>query len=323
MLCWGIAETPGMMSQVRALALALGATLDVKTLPIGKPWDMLPNIAYATPLGGRIFKNFIARDINPPYPDLVISCGRRASMAALGLKHVIQNDKTKFIHIHHPCVPVKCFDLVVTVDHDKLDGANVIKTRFALHSVTPAALAEARQRSQPRFAAYPTPHVAVLLGGTTNHYEFTIEAMAQIVMALGRMVNATPGSLLITPSRRTGDANIAMLKSVFAANPRVYIYDEVEENPYMGMLALASTIVVTNDSINMMSEAAATGKPIYILPLPKHSSTKQARFADGLIRDGIARLWSGKLENWHYDVSNEMETLAAEVRRRLNLLPSH
>lgn len=315
--CWGITDgTAGMTSQVRALAQALGATIELKMLPIGKPWDLLPNIIYATPLGGIIFKRFIAPGnnvLNPPYPDLVISCGRRASMAALGLKRAIRSSNTKFIHIHHPCVPVKCFDLIVTVDHDKLDGPNVIKTRFALHSVTPSTLEQARQHFAPRFASYPAPLTAVLLGGTTNSYQFTVEAMAQVVMALQRL----PGSLLITPSRRTGEANIAMLKAVFANNPRVYIYDEVEENPYMGMLALADTLVVSNDSVNMMTDAAATRKPVYILTLPGHKDTKQSRFAEGLIKDGIARPLSGKLESWNYQIENEMEKLAEEIKRRL------
>jgi mitochondrial fission protein ELM1 len=320
--CWGITDgTAGMTSQVRALAQALGVTLDLKMLPIKKPWDWVPNIAYATPLGGIIFKHFIAFGdvLNPPYPDVIISCGRRASMAALGLKAYIKSKKPermpRFIHIHHPCVPLKCFDLVVTVDHDKLDGANVLKTRFALHSITPATLAEAKQKFAPRFAAYPEPRLAVLLGGTTNAYDFTVEAMAQVVMTLQRL----PGSLLITPSRRTGDANISMLKAVFASNPRVYIYDEVEENPYMGMLALAETIVVSNDSVNMMTDAAATGKPVYILNLPGHKETKQARFAEGLIKDGIARPLTGKIESWSYQAGNEMEKLAEEIKRRLAL----
>src|SRR5690348_838926 len=101
MLAWGIAETHGMASQVRALALAMGAELEMKTLPVGKPWAALPNIVYATPLGGMIFRRCIASDrqmLEPPYPDLVISCGRKASMAALGLKHAIRSGKTRFIH---------------------------------------------------------------------------------------------------------------------------------------------------------------------------------------------------------------------------------
>ena len=89
--CWGITSdgTSGMTSQVRALALALGATLELKTLPIGKPWDLLPNLAYATPLVGIILKRFIARGndiLKPPYPDLIISCGRRASDGGAGIE---------------------------------------------------------------------------------------------------------------------------------------------------------------------------------------------------------------------------------------------
>lgn len=317
MLTWGIAETAGMASQARALALALGCTPEMKTLPVKAPWGWLPNLIYATSLGGLIFKHFVARDVHPPYPELVISCGRRASMAALGLKQIIGNGNTKFIHIHDPCVPLKCFDLVVTVDHDKLSGPNVIKTRFALHAVTPAALAQAREHFAPRFADYPKPLIAVLLGGTTHHYNFTPEAMAQVIAALQRL----PGSLLITPSRRTGEENIAMLKAAFAGNPRVYIYDG-GENPYLGLLALADYLIVTSDSVNMMSEAAATGKPLYILPLPGHRNTKQARFAANLIREGIARPLGEKLEKWDYKIENEMEWLAQEVRQRLMCHPA-
>ncbi len=87
----------------------------------------------------------------------------------------------------------------------------------------------------------------------------------------------------------------------------------------MGMLALAETIIVTNDSVNMMSEAHATGKPLYILPLPGHANTKPARFAETLIRSGIARPLGSKLENWNYPVEDEMARLAAEVKAALGL----
>src|SRR5690606_25413087 len=147
------------------------------------------------------------------------------------------------------------------MEHDKIAGTNVIKTRFALHSVTKSALAEARARFIPRFLNYPKPHVAVLLGGSTNKYVLGQPGMANVISRLQLLLAQTEGSLLITPSRRTGEGNIAMLKGAFAGEPRVYIYDFTEENPYMGLLALADHIVVTDDSVNMMSEAAATGKP--------------------------------------------------------------
>ena len=126
-------------------------------------------------------------------------------------------------------------------------------------------------------------------------------------------------SLLITPSKRTGDDNIAMLRAAFANNIRAYVYDFVEENPYMGLLALADTIIVSDDSVNMMSEAHATGKPLYILPLPGHDETKPARFAQKLIEEKSARKLSKILESWHYEQSVEMQHLAQNIK---DLLPA-
>ena len=96
-------------------------------------------------------------------------------------------------------------------------------------------------------------------------------------------------TLLVTPSRRTGEVQTAMLQSAFPM-PGAYVYDGKGENPYLGLLALADTIIVTDDSVNMMTEACATGKPVYILPLPGHRDTKPARFAKGLIDQGFAHL---------------------------------
>jgi mitochondrial fission protein ELM1 len=156
-----------------------------------------------------------------------------------------------------------------------------------------------------------------LIGGSTNKYALTPQGMMKVITTLQSVIAHTPGSLLITPSRRTGYDNIAMLKAAFAGNDRVYIYDGTGDNPYPGLLAIAQTLIVTNDSVNMMTEAAATGKPLYIIPLEGHADTKPARFAEALIRDGIARPLSGRLESWSYSVKNEMTDMVREIRQRL------
>lgn len=338
MKCWGITPgSAGMVSQVRALASALNLTPEMKTVTVKKPWAYLPNACYATPLARFVVPHFIKEReaLSPPWPELVISCGRRGAIAALGLQYVIPSvsegsqelaqdpslmlGMTTFIHIQDPQVNPKHFDLVIAMEHDRITGPNVLKTRFALHGITPALLDKERQRFAPRFAAYEKPLVAVAIGGSTNKYTLVPEVMAQLILTLQRLVVSTGASLLITPSRRTGEANIAMLKQAFAGNACVYVYDGIEENPYLGLLALADYVVVTDDSVNMMSEAHATGKPLYLLRLPGHIGTKPARFADGLVKDGIARAWEGTLETWHYPARNEMEWLAGEVRGRLSL----
>ncbi|MDE3061276.1 MAG: mitochondrial fission ELM1 family protein, partial [Pseudomonadota bacterium] len=238
MRCWGITDgSAGMVAQVKALAGALGLDAEMKKAELKSPWVGLPNGMVAGPMARFIPKLLSGDALAPPWPELVISCGRRAAVVAMGLKRIAP--QTKFIHIQDPQVSPKHFDLVIAMQHDRLVGKNVISTRFALHSITPAKLEAEKARFAPLFAGYEPPLVAVLVGGSTNKYTLQPEAMAQLVMKLQRLQTAAPCSLLITPSRRTGEENIVMLRNVFAGNPRVYLYDGQGENPYFGMLAVA------------------------------------------------------------------------------------
>lgn len=325
---WGLTDgSAGMVAQVRSLAAALGIDCVMKNANIKDPFSYLPNEFYNF-FPKRFVVPFLMADQNSaldaPYPDMVISCGRRASVIAAGLRYKLQHqsgeNKTKFINIQDPHIRHDNFDLIVAMAHDGITGDNVLKTQYALHVITPKLLEDAREKFLPRFAHYPMPVAAVLLGGSTNKYTLTTEGMSKVVMALQRLIGQTTASVFITPSRRTGEVNASMLQALTGKySERVYVYDGKEENPYMGMLALAEYIIVTNDSVNMMSEAVATGKPIYILPLPGHKDTKPARFAERLIREGIARPIANKLENWSYQVPEEMATLTGEIRQRLEL----
>lgn len=316
MKAWGITSgSAGMAAQVKALATALDIPIEMKTVSLRTPFVYLPNALFSGLLGNYVTAVLQGDSVAPPYPDIIISCGRRSAAVAMGLK--VKAPDTKFIHIQDPQVSSRHFDVVVAMEHDRINGLNVIKAKSALHAITPARLEEARQHFAPRFAAYGKPVYAALIGGTTNKYTLSKEGMARVVMALQRVLQHNEGSLLITPSRRTGDDNIAMLKSAFANNPRAYVYDMVEENPYMAMLALADTLIVTNDSVNMMSEAQATGKPIYLIELPGHEDTKPSRFGERLVEEGVARPLSKTLESWSYDAPDEMDHIAAEVKKKL------
>ncbi len=303
--CWGITDgSAGMVAQVRSLATAMGLEVDMKVIALKKPWSFLPNII----LGG-VLKDFILAHmvkeqgaIAEPYPDLVISCGRKAALVCAGLK--MREPKIRAIHIQDPQMPPDNFDVVVAMQHDRVEGKNVIKTLFALHNISPEALAAAHDKFADIFAAYPKPHIAVLLGGSTNKYRLTAARMLDVIKQIGDVVGKTQGSLLITTSRRTGADNIVALRQAFAGNKRVYIYDGKGQNPYMGMLACADKILVTNDSVNMMSEAFSTGKPVTIIDLEGHKNTKPYNFGE-MIKSRL--LIKG----------DEMEKLAAEVKQKL------
>ena len=323
-LCWGITDgSAGMSAQVIALGESLGLNIVMKKARVKKSAAWLPNTFFDGPTAKLVVPYLLEKgsdSLAAPYPDIVLTCGRRSAIVALGLKAQMKKagHSARFIHIQDPQVRPHHFDLIVAMEHDKLKGPNVIKSPYALHRITPALLESARVQFSPRFAAYPGPLVAVMLGGSTNKYTLTEEAMGMLIDDINSLLETTEGSLLITPSRRTGAENIAMLQHAFSQHSRVYIYDGKEENPYMGLLALADYLVVSNDSVNMMSEARATGKPLYLLPLPGHENTKPARFARKLQKEGSARLVGRMLESWNYEVRDDMAQLAIEIRRRLS-----
>jgi mitochondrial fission protein ELM1 len=320
---WGITDgSAGMSAQVQALAGALGINVQMKKVRIKRSAVWLPNTFFDGPTARLIVPYLLEKGsdrLEAPWPDMVITCGRRAAIAALGLKaHIGKEAPTRFLHIQDPQVRPQNFDLIVAMEHDRIRAPNVIKSPYALHKITPSLLENARMRFEPRFRGYPYPLVAVMLGGSTNKYTLTENAMGKVIDELNNLLENIEGTLLITPSRRTGERNVTMLEHAFSHHPRVYIYDGKEENPYMGLLAMADHLVVSNDSVNMMSEARATGKPLYILTLPGHKGTKPARFAQRLKKEGSARLLGNVLESWNYEVRDDMARLAIAVRERLS-----
>lgn len=318
MRAWGITDgSTGMVSQVKALAELLKIPVDMKVITLPKPYVWLPNSFYASPFTKKMAAFLLQQKVQGVAPKFVISCGRKGAAVSMALKLLMP--KTTFICLQDPRVSSEHFDLVVAMQHDKIIGSNVLKIRFALHQITSETLANAQEKFAVHFETYEKPRVAVLLGGSTNKYTLTQNSMQQVVAQMEQLLAQNTCSLFITPSRRTGEENIRLLDYRFRGNDRVYIYDGQSENPYFALLAASNFIVVTDDSVNMMSEAVATGKPMYILPLAGHKNTKPARFAEALIADGIARKLEDKLEFWSYNVPDEMTWLATEINKKLKL----
>lgn len=325
---WGLTDgSAGMKAQVAALAAALDAELTFRTCRLKKPLGELPNwlsAAVATMLPGFLWRLVSTGDaLDGRAPDIVISCGRRSVPFALHLRRRARSPF--YVHIQQPYVDPRFFDLLVVMAHDKLAKnpspavrEKLAVTRFALHDVSEGKLQAARQAWRERLETYPAPRVGVLLGGSTNRYTLTEAAMTQAITQL-RALREQGGSLLATTSRRTGEANVARLRKAFAGDARVMLYSGEGENPYPGLLALSDVLVVSNDSVNMMTEAAATGKPLYLLQLAGHEGTKPARFAKMLEDSGIARTLPAKdlSARWEYAIPDEAAVVAAEIRRRL------
>ncbi|WP_328702958.1 mitochondrial fission ELM1 family protein [Arenibaculum pallidiluteum] len=310
--CWVVSEgAAGMENQCLGLAWALGLDPVVKRVKLRTPWRQLSPFLK---LGSRFAAGPGGDPIAPPWPDLMIGTGR-SSIAPLLAARKLSGGRTFTVKIQEPQISPRNFDLVVVPRHDRLRGPNVMVTRGALHHVTKAALDAAAERFAPQLAHLPRPRVAVLVGGDNGVYALTPEITATLADRLAMLCDRHGAGLMVTPSRRTGAANEKVLRERLAGKPAV-VWDGKGENPYLGYLGLADYVVVTCDSVSMVSEAASTGKPVYVVDL-EGGSDKFRSFHDGLRADGIIRAFTGELETWTYPPLDDTADVAREVRRRL------
>jgi len=302
----------GMANQVIGLAEALGYPFLEKRLAIRGPWRHLTPQLWIQPLAA------LGPDgdrLAPPWPDVLIAVGRLTTAPALAAKRG-GGGRVFWVQVQDPRFARREVDLIVAPAHDPATGDNVFGTLGAVHRVTAARLSEGAAALAPRLAALPRPLVAVLLGGANRVYRASEALFESLVEQLVALAEAGHG-LAITPSRRTGAANEALLRRRLAGLP-AYIWDGTGDNPYFGLLGLADAVLVTADSVSMVSEAAATGKPVHIIDL-EGGSAKFSRFHRALREAGITRPFTGAIESWRYAPPDDTARAAAEIRRRLAL----
>lgn len=302
----------GMVNQALGLAEAVGFPIVEKTVQVSAPWRWLPPIIWPALLSGAGPEGD-SLDGDPP--DLLIACGRQVIGAALHVR-ARSRGTTFTVYLQHPRVDPRRFDLVAAPMHDRLSGPNVIPVMGALHRVTAEKLRSARDRFAPQLAHLPRPLVAVSLGGSNSAYRFTEADADRLAQALRALATRDRAGLAITPSRRTDAALAARLRDGLAGVPMVF-WDGSGENPYLGFLALADAIVVTCDSVNMISEACSTGTPVYIASLTGDGDSKFSAFHAAMFEANYARPFGGTLERWHYEPLNETASVAEEIRRRM------
>jgi uncharacterized protein len=308
--CWILSEKiAGHDAQSRGLAQALGITPTVRTFRVRAPWRYLSPRLWLDPFGA------VAVDggLTPPWPDLVISCGGRGAALGAAIK-TASGSQTHAIHILKPRIDPRRLDAVIVPRHDDLSGPNIIVTRTALTPVTAATIASGAKRWRDVLGALPRPLIAVLVGGSNDRFRLTPEGAGKLGQALSDLARRHGAGLAITTSRRTGSANEAALRAAVAGTG-AYFWDGKGDNPFFGLLALADTIVVTEDSVSMTSEACATGKPVYIVRL-EGESRRIRRFHEMLQHDGITRPFTGTLEQWSYVPPDDTGRAAAEIRAR-------
>jgi uncharacterized protein len=268
----------GMRSQARGLAEAVARVVVEKTAP---GWGALRR----RPFGGG------ARDrFEPPWPDLLVTCGRRAGALSVALRKA-SGGRMVTVHVQDPRRDPAAFDLVVAMEHDPIAaGPGVIKVATALHDLTAENLAVAAEPWRERLAALGAPLAGVAIGGATRRDAFTRAHGRRLIAALQRLRGEAGAGLAITPSRRTPPAIRRLLQEAFADDPRVFLWDLTGENPYRAILALADRLVITGDSVSMISEALASGRPVEVFDL---GFARYAPFLTALEGRGLIRRFTG------------------------------
>ena len=221
----------------------------------------------------------------------MVSSGRRAAAVAIAIRHAARG-RTIAVHVPDPHTDPAAFDLVVCLNHDSAQGPNVISLPTAVHDLTPAKLAEAADVWRDRLCEPGRPLIGVALGGAAHRRAVSIEQVSAQFASHDALRKSTGARLAITPSRRTSAEVRALLATWFDGDRDAFIWDMRGDNPYRGILALSDRLVVTSDSVSMVSEALATGASVEVFGVP--GSPRHGRFIDRLIDQGLLRRFTGE-----------------------------
>lgn len=249
--------------------------------------------------------------LRPPWPDLVVASGRRAVGYLRALKRA-SGGRCFTVFLKDPRTGPEAADLIWAPTYDGIRGPNVVTTLTSPHRLSAARLAETRAAPDPRLAALPSPRAAVLAGGDSRHVRFRDADITRLVDGLAEL--ATSGvSPMITTSRRTPDALRARLAALVAACGG-FLWDGTGPNPYASMLATADAVVVTADSINMVSEALASAAPVLVFGLAGGAARHRVFLAE-LEAAGQVRPFRGRLEAWPREPLDKTPAIAMAVAR--------
>jgi len=305
---WILSEgLAGLQAQALGLAEAAGLQAELRVLRPPAPWKWIAARMWPRPL------SVVADSLRAPLPDLVIGCGGMAGAVLAALR----GKSRPVVQVQNPRMDIGRFDLIVANRHDELTGPNVIVTRTALHRVTQDRLAAEAEKWRDRLASLPRPFVAVLLGGSNGRYRLDTAAAGKLAAGLAAMMRRDKVGVMVTPSRRTDPAATAQIHGAIASLGGV-VWDGAGDNPYFGMLALADQIVVTQDSVSMISEAAATAAPVLIADLPGNSR-RQGLFLKMMRDEGRVRPFDGRFAPWPVSPMNDTPEAAARMRQRLGI----
>ena len=299
----------GMISQVEGLAKALDIDFTHHKVELNHFWKLIP--PKLTPISESVYKK-----INHDDFDVIISCGRKSVVPSIHLKNTAKK-KVFNIHIQDPKVDLNHFDFIVAPEHDGIEGQNVISTKGAIHYLTENEISENKDYLNSFIKKDERKIWALIMGGPTKYYDYSTKNMKHIFTALYKLLKKHDFQLVVIPSMRTPINTIHYAKEFFGENHTIIM--DVDKKAYLSALAISENIVVTCDSSSMISEAALTGKPIYIASiLPRKNDKRFQRFRNLFRELNITRNLGEEVENWNYQKLDETNRVASIIKQKIN-----
>jgi len=298
----------GMISQAEGLATALDLDFMHKKVELNSFWKLFP--PKLTPVSSNVYKKIESSDF-----DVIISCGRKSVIPSIHLKKN-SNKKVINIHIQNPKVSFKNFDFIVAPEHDGIMGENVINTKGAIHYLSKQDIQANKDYLSSFVKKDARKIITLIIGGPTKYYDYSTENVEKIFTNLKGLIENNNSQLVAIPSMRTPKKIINYAKEFFGENHT--IIEDVNKKAYLSALAISEYIVVTCDSSSMISEAALTGKPIYIANIkPKKNDKRFQKFRNLFKELNITKNLGEELEIWNYQKLDETNRVANIIKQKI------
>jgi uncharacterized protein len=296
----------GMVSQVEGLAKALGLSYKHQTVKLKSFWNLIP--PKFSPISENLIKDKFVCDSK-----IIISCGRKSVIPSIALKKRLGKEIFT-IHIQNPKVSLKHFDLIVSPEHDNMRGDNVISTTGAIHYLTKKEIKE--NSNYLGFEREKKKLVAFIIGGPNKYYAYSEKIIHQTFNKVKTLFTPDKYRIIVIPSYRTPTKVIKKAYDTFNFNH--HVVKEVDKKAYLSALAISDHIVVTCDSTSMISEAAITGKPVYIAMMKAIKNNYRFKnFYTKLNKLGITKELENNVETWSYDNLNEVNRIAPLIKSKM------
>ena len=297
----------GMISQVEGLAKALGLSYKHQKVELKSFWNLIP--PKISPISENLVKNKFVCDCK-----VIISCGRKSVIPSIALKKRLGNEIFN-IHIQDPKISFKHFDLVISPEHDNLMGENIINTTGAIHYLTKKEILDNSQYLEIE-KDKRRELVAFIIGGPNKYYKYSEKQIHKLFNKVKTLFTPDKFKIIVIPSYRTPGNILKMAFNTF--NVDHHVVKTIDKKAYLSALAISNYIVVTCDSTSMISEAAMTGKPVYIAMMKSFKPAGRfKKFYSQLRELGITRELEDTVESWSYNKLNEVTRIAPIVKAKM------